>query len=55
MLRKPPQFRNLADRIFTELLQQKELIETFHVCAYLKQHVTLCVSELVEAEKELSN
>lgn len=52
MLRRPCQYRNISDRIFTDLMRGK-LLESAQVQSYLKQHVNTAVSELIEAEREL--
>lgn len=52
MVRRPCQFRNMADRIFVQLVQGK-CCELFQVQLYLKQHLAMAVAELLEAEREL--
>ena len=50
MLRKPCQYRNIADSIFVQLMQgdNQDAVQAHH---YLMQHITQAVVELVDAER----
>lgn len=52
MLRRPCQYRNLADRIFVQLMSG-HILDAHQVQVFLKQHIVTSVNELVEAEHEL--
>jgi len=52
MIRRSYQYRNMADRIFVQLVQGK-CSELYQVQTYLKQHLATAIAELAEADREM--